>query len=281
MQIRAAAIARFGPGALNVGDPQAQLRRVFVPVWLLHRYQVEAAAKLLGGVDFAYAVAGDGTGTAHPVPAGDQRRALDALLATLTPAALTVPAPLLANLSAGWSGDNDRQTDIEVMPTAGGPVFDPLAAAEVGAMVTLTVLVAPNRLNRLEIQNQANPASPAAHELIDRLLAQVFGFAGLDPGTAAVQRRIATTTALALARDQRDPALSATVALALSERLHRLAASLAAAPAGTAQGDWSRGLGRLLGDREALDRALTDQRRLPRIPPGMPIGAEGEDWPGL
>ena len=45
--------------------------------------------------------------------------------------------------------------------------------------------------------------------------------------------------------------------------------------------DWSRGLGRLLGDREALTAALADQRRLPHIPPGMPIGAEGEDWPAL
>ena len=276
MTVRAAAIARFGPAALPAGEPQAQLRRAFVPIWLLHRYQVEAAAKLLGGVDFTYAVVGDGHGEAHAVPAAAQRRALDALLATLSPAALTVPAPLLANLSAGWSGDNDRQTDIELMPLAGGPIFDPLAASEVGAMVTLTDLLAPQRLNRLEIQHQADPASPSAEEAIDRLLERVFAFAGLDASAATVQRRIATTSALALARLQRDPALSPTIALALSERLARLSGQLAR---GT--DDWSRGLGRLLGDREALTAALADQRRLPHIPPGMPIGAEGEDWPGL
>jgi hypothetical protein len=212
----------------------------------------------------------------RPVPAAAQRRALAALLATLSPQALTVPPPLLAWLSAGWSGDGDRQTEIEVMPAAGGPVFDPLAASEVGAMVTLTDLLAPQRLNRLEIQHQADPASPSAAEAIDALLARVFAFTGLDPAAAAVQRRIATTTALALARVQRDGSLSPTIALALSERLARLAATLSRAP-----DDWSRGLGRLLGDRDALTAALADQRRLPRIPPGMPIGAEGEDWPGL
>jgi hypothetical protein len=142
--------------------------------------------------------------------------------------------------------------------------------------VTLTDLLAPLRLNRLEIQHQADPSSPAAGEAIDLLIARVFAFAGLDPSAATVQRRVATTTALALARLQRDGALSPTIALALSERLSRLAAQLARAP-----DDWSRGLGRLLGDREALTAALADQRRLPRIPPGMPIGAEGEDWPGL
>src|SRR6185436_10646844 len=136
----------------------------------------------------------------------------------------TVPPRLLASLSVGWSGDNDRQTDIEVMPAAGGPVFDPLAASEIGAMVTLTDLLAPQRLNRLEIQNQADPSSPAPAEVIDRLIDRAFAPSGFATSGAAVQRRIATTTALALARLQRDPALSPTIAMALSERLNRLAA---------------------------------------------------------
>jgi len=271
MAVRAAAVARFGPGALNPGEPQAQLRRSFVPIWLIHRYQVEAAAKLLGGVDFSYALAGDGHGEAHPVAPAAQRRALDALLDTLSPAALTVPPALLANLSAGWSGDGDRQTEIETMPTAGGPVFDPLAASEVAAMVTLTDLLAPERLNRLELLNPGDPGQPRPEHVFAGLIERA-----LRPAGEPVQRRIATTIILALARVQRDSALSPTIALALSDRLARLAAQL-----GASNAEWSRGLGRLLGDREALAAALADQRRLPRIPPGMPIGAEGEDWPGL
>jgi len=188
-----------------------------------------------------------------------------------------VPSALLPRLSGGWSGNNDRQTEIEIMATAGGPVFDPLAATETGAALTLASLLVPERLNRLEIQHQADAASPGAHELVDRLIERTFEFAGLDESQAAVQRRIATTTALALARVQREPGLSPTLALALSERLNRLAARLARAPRAGLQADWSRGLARLLDDREALDQAIADRRRLPRIPPGMPIGAEG-DW---
>lgn len=282
MAVRTAALQRFGPAALHPGDPQSQLRRVFVPIWLIDRYQIEAAAKMLGGVHFTYAVIGDDHGEARAVPAADQRRALDALLDTLAPDRLTVPPALLPQLSAGWAGDRDRQTDIELIPTAGGPVFDPLAATETGAAVTLTDLVAPTRLNRLEIQSQADPAFPSAHEVIDRLIERTFAFDRLGESQAAVQRRIATTTALALARAQRDPALSPTIALALSDRLQRLAASLARTTGTGVQADWSRGLARLLGDREALAAAVADQRRLPTIPPGMPIGgAEGEDWPGL
>lgn len=271
MEVRQVAVQRFGPAALKAGDPQYQLRRAFVPVWLLHRYQVEATAKLLGGVDFTYAVNGDGTGDAKPVSPDRQRAALDALLDTLSPAALTVPATLMPNLSAGWSGEGDRQTEIEVIRTAGGPVFDPLSATETAAAMTLIDLIAPNRLNRLEIQNQADPASPSAHEVVDRLIDRAFA-SPRDEGAAAVQRRVATTVALALARTQRDGALSPTIALALSERLNRLGTSLAATKGSGVQADWSRGLGRLLLDREALTAALADQRRLPKVPPGMPIG---------
>jgi hypothetical protein len=272
MAVRAAAVARFGPEALPDGEPLSDLRRSFVPIWLLHRYQVEAAAKVLGGVDFAYSVKGDGREDMRAVPAAEQRRALAALLATLKREALTVPPALLPRLSAGWPGSGDRQQEIEIFPTAGGPVFDPLAATELAAAVTLTDLLAPERLDRLEIQNQADPASPGAVETVDALLAQILSFGGLSAPQAAVQRRIATTAILAIARVQRDPSLSPTIALALSDRLARVARQLGAASGDSAGDAWSRGLARLLGDREALDKAIADPRRLQRIPPGMPIG---------
>ncbi|HET9426939.1 MAG TPA: zinc-dependent metalloprotease [Allosphingosinicella sp.] len=281
MEVRAAAVAGFGPGAISAGEPLSGLRRAFVPIWLLHRYQLAAAAKLVGGLDYSYAVAGDATGRASPVPPAAQRQAIDALIDTLSPEALTVPAGLVPHLSAGWSGNNDRQTEIEIFPTAGGPVFDPLAATEIGAMVTLAELLAPERLNRLELQNQAEDSSPGAHELVDALIERVFAFNGLNSSTAAVKRRIATTTALAMARAQRDPTLSPTLSLTLSERIRRLADDLSGPSGNTMHSDWSRGLGRLLNDDEALQRVLGDQRRLPRIPPGMPIGAGEGEGPGF
>lgn len=270
MEVRRVAVSRFGPAAIGAGQPLSQLRRSFVPIWLLHRYQVEAAAKLLGGVQFAYALNGDGTERAEPVSAGAQRDALDALLDTLSPQALSVPANVTPYLSSGYSGNTDRQTSIELMDMAGEPIFDPLAATEVGAVVTLTDLLAPGRLNRLEIQNQADPALIGAHETIDALIDRTFGFSGRE-GDAGVRRRIATTTALALARAQRDDALSPTVALALDERLHDLADDLDGRGSDV-QSQWGRGLARLLRDREALDAAIADEGRLPRVPPGMPIG---------
>ena len=276
MEVRRAAVSRFGPQALYPGEPVSHLRRKFVPIWLLHRYQVEAAAKLVGGVDFSYAVNGDGHEQARPVALDRQRRALDALLATLSPDALAIPPGLLPYLSAGWSGEADRQEVIEIFRTAGGPIFDPLIASEVAAAQTLNNLLVPERLNRLELQAQADPEHLTAQDVFERLIDRALRTPSRD-ADQALQRRTATTIVLALARVQRDPALSPTIALALSDRLARLARQLDRTGGGGTQSEWSRGLGRLLGDREALQAALAEQRRIPQIPPGMPIGGgEGE-----
>ncbi|WP_233281518.1 zinc-dependent metalloprotease [Sphingomonas changnyeongensis] len=173
MTVRRAAIARFGPAALAPDEPAANLRRKFVPVWLLHRYQVEAAGKLLGGVESGYAVGAEAAGQGRPVAGAAQHKALAALLATLDPAALDVPEALIPALSAGWSGDGDRQFDIEVMRTPGGTVFDPLVAADVAAQVTLGALLAPERLARMADQHRRDPAIPGVGELAERLIGLV------------------------------------------------------------------------------------------------------------
>lgn len=273
MQVRQAAVTRFGPDALYPDEPVANLRRKFVPIWLLHRYQLEAAAKLIGGVDFAYALNGDGRERSPYVPLDRQRRALDALFATLEPGALEVPRPLLPYLSSGWSGGPDRQETIEIFRTAGGPVFDPLAASEVAAQLTLSNLLVPERLNRLEIQSQAQEEWLTPADIFERLIGSATR---VDVPNQALQRRIGTQIVLALARVQRDPALSPAVALALSERLQRLGAELQRTGGGGAQNEWARGLGRLLTDREALIAALGEPARAIRIPPGMPIGGAGD-----
>lgn len=266
MEVRRVAVARFGTGALPNSEQLADLRRAFVPIWLLDRYQIEAAAKSVGGVDFPYATNGEGV-SAQAVSGTRQWAALYALLDTMTPEELSVPPRLLPLLSGGFGGDADRQTDIEIIPTAGGPIFDPLKASEVGAVQTLNALLAPERLDRLEAQHSSDPAVPSPEQLFGLLLARTMG-----QSTGDVGRRIATTTVLALARVQRDRALSPTIAFQLAGRLDRLADELQRAR-GPAQ-DWGRGLAALLKDRQALDKALDDPSRLPRVPPGMPIGTD-------
>src|ERR1700678_2981808 len=93
--VRAAALQHFGPNAIPVGTPMSQLADVLVPLYLMHRYQTEAAAKEIGGLDYRYALRGDGQEVTAIVSPADQRKALTAVLRTLSPETLTLPEPLL------------------------------------------------------------------------------------------------------------------------------------------------------------------------------------------
>ncbi|WP_294392063.1 zinc-dependent metalloprotease [uncultured Sphingomonas sp.] len=275
MDVRRIALARFGTAVLHPGEPLSNLRRKFVPIWLFHRYQVEATGKLIGGVNYTYAVAGDGSPTPTAVPQAEQDAALDAMLATLSADALTVPAALSLQLSSGVNGPADPQFDTEVFDTAGAAVFDPLVAADVAAQVTLDSLLAPARLTRVYLQHARNPSLLGLDTLLDRLIA-----ATVERRRDAVERRIATRTILTIAATARNPATSIDVAALLGGRLDRLAARLATAKGDGEDAAWSRTMAALLRDDGRLSREIgKGARPEPAIPPGMPIGGES-NWFG-
>src|SRR2546427_13227588 len=85
MQVRGTALKRFGEDNIREGAPLATLEDVLVPLYMLHRYQVEAASKLVGGMDYTFALRGDGQTPTQIVAPAEQRRALAAVLATLKP----------------------------------------------------------------------------------------------------------------------------------------------------------------------------------------------------
>lgn len=276
MKVRTAALANFGLNALTPGEPMADLRRRFVPIWLLHRYQLVAAAKAIGGVDFAYSVAGGPREASPPVPPSAQRAALDAVLTTLSPAALTVPPRLLPLLSSARNGTDNRQYDIEIFQTAGGPVFDPLVAADVAAQMSLDALLAPKRLARVSLQHAADAKALGVDELVDKLIA-----ATIDTREGALGRRIAYRTVATLARTARAKATPPDVAAQIDERLHQLGTRLAAVSGTGEDAAWAHSLARLLATEEGIDRLLKDQPPAPTIPPGMPIGSGEPEWMDL
>ena len=275
MQVRRVAIDGFSTEALRPGEAVAGLRRKYVPIYLLHRYQTEAALKLVGGVDYAYAVKGDPpSGSALPAPV--QRDALDALLTTLQPAELDTPERLVAPLSAAWSGAPDRQFTIEVFDSAGGSVFDPLVAAETAAGLTLDGLTAADRLDRLVDQNRRDPAQLGLAEMLDQLTGAAFPAAPAPGRLAEVQRRVQMRLVVDYAQAARDPAVSPAAAALLEAQLSALAVRLKAANgADPAERAHRARLVMLLTDRKELQRLLDRPKLKPAVPPGMPIGADG------
>lgn len=273
MRVRRIALDRFGLDALPDRAAVNDLRRRLVPIYLYHRYQVDAVAKLVGGLDYGYPVKGDGREAAMPVPPETQRAALAALVGTLKPSELDLPEPLLALLAAQQSGDGDPQHDIEVFAGRQGQVFDPGSAVEAGADITLAALFAPQRLNRLIDAGRRDPAAMGLGETVDAVTNAVFAPASGRLGEPA--RRVQARTALTLAGLLRGGGLSGTSAAVIDERLTALATRLkASAAADPVQRAHDRWLGTVLTDRERLDQLLAADRFETPNPPGSPIGAE-------
>jgi len=166
MRIRAAALARFGENAIPLGKPLADLEDTLVPLYLMHRYQTEAAIKIIGGLDYRYQLRGDGQMNAEIVAADEQRKALRAVVKTLSAETLTLPESLLKLFPPRPPGFARTR---ESLPAQTGPTFDPIAAAESAADLTLAVLFDHERAARL-VEYHARANAPSLAEVIDAAL---------------------------------------------------------------------------------------------------------------
>jgi len=167
MQVRGAALKRFGENNIREGAPLATLEDVLVPLYMLHRYQVEAASKLVGGMDYTFALRGDGQTPTQIVAPAEQRRALAAVLATLKPDVLALPEPLL-KIIPPRPPDYERGREHFKIHTS--PAFDALAPAEAAAQHTLQFLFNPERAARLVEFHARNAENPDLDEVLDAVL---------------------------------------------------------------------------------------------------------------
>src|SRR5882762_943523 len=167
MQVRGAALKRFGENNIREGAPLATLEDVLVPLYMFHRYQVEAASKLVGGIDYTFALRGDGQTATQIVAAAEQKRALMAVLATLKPEALELPETLLKMIPPR---PPEYERGREHFKIRTYPAFDALAPAEAAAQHTLQFLFNPERAERLVEFHARDNANPGLDEVFDAVL---------------------------------------------------------------------------------------------------------------
>ncbi len=245
-----------------------------VPLYLLHRYQTEAAAKMIGGLDYRYALRGDGEMVTRIVAAADQRRALDAVLVTLEARTLTLPEPLLEILPPRPPGYPRTR---ESFAAQTGLTFDPIAAAESSADLTLALLLDPERAARLEEYHARDAANPGLRDLLGALLGKTWNAPEPAGLAGAVQRAVDMRALEALLGLAADPHASAAVRAEAGAALEHLAQDLAAETAGTPEmRDLRRSAIARIGE---FERHPAEFKRAPPVeaPPGMPIG---EDYDG-
>jgi len=148
--LRDQVLKRMGKNSLGEGRPYSDLEKILVPVYLMHRYQVEGAAKVLGGLDYQYSTKADAsTRDFKVITVKEQKRALTALLKTMDKNFLSIPDNIIKAIPPPAYG---HSRDRETFTGYTGVQFDPLAAAEASANNTLQFLLHPQRLARINLQ---------------------------------------------------------------------------------------------------------------------------------
>lgn len=271
LKVRSTVLHGFSERKIPVGAPMATLEEVLVPMYLLHRYQVEAAAKLVGGVHYTYALRGDGQVPLAVVPAKEQMRALDACIETLKPAVLALPQRLLSLIPPRPFGydKNERET----FQGYTGLTFDPVAPAETAAAFTLGFLFHPERAARLEQQHALDPQQLSFTALAQRVLNATLWAPKEKAYPGQVQQAISYQVVLHLAKLAANhtaaPMVRAAALQLLADVQERLKKEVG-------QGSGQRGFYLLLQSHLSGGKPMPESLSLPGalpIPDGAPIGS--------
>jgi len=167
LEVRKQAISNFSEDNIKTGEPYSVLEDVFVPLYFLHRYQIEAASKVIGGLDYNYKVKGDGQRSVGSVTKKSQEAALQAMLKTLEPDVLAIPEDkleLFPPRSIGYSRTR------ESFKGKTGVAFDPYGVAETAASATLGLLLHHERANRLVQQKSLDDDQLGFEDVVESLL---------------------------------------------------------------------------------------------------------------
>ncbi|MEC8966797.1 MAG: zinc-dependent metalloprotease [Pseudomonadota bacterium] len=153
-QVRELALANLGLDTLSPNSSLSSLENALVPIYLLHRYQLEAVAKQVGGLVYEYERKGDYTkaqGQQFVAPAV-QQRAMQQLITATTADYLTIPESVLALIPPTAYGDDITR---EHFKGKMGLMLDPVSAAASASNFAFELLLHPERLNRLEWQTRS------------------------------------------------------------------------------------------------------------------------------
>jgi hypothetical protein len=276
MEVRRIALSQFGLANVPNGTPLSLLEAKLLPLYLHHRYQLQAAVKSIGGLYYTYAVKTEG-GTSPAevqqiVPAARQRDALAAVLDTIKVEELAVPPRILALLpprAFGYEGGTQ-----ELFAKRTDPAFDPVAAATISADLAVSALLERRRAARLMQYHSLDSANPDFRDVAGELVARTWHAPRPDDAyLAAIQRAVQSLVVTRLMDLAADADASTQVRAVAVAHLRALLEETAPTSRDEATEIHRR------ATREEIERFLArpaePRRRTPPppTPPGDPIGA--------
>ncbi|WP_225035787.1 zinc-dependent metalloprotease [Winogradskyella sp. SM1960] len=187
LKLREQAIKNFSVDNIKSYEPYSVLEDVFVPLYFYHRFQVEAATKVIGGLDYNYAVKNDDQLTTKSVAVNMQKQTLDAVMKTLEAETLAIPKEKLSLFPPRAFGYNRSR---ESFKGKTGVAFDPLSAANTASDMTLKYLLHPQRANRLILQKSLDENQLGLEDVVNQVLKNSFDKTHKDPYLVEIQQQI-------------------------------------------------------------------------------------------
>jgi len=288
MEVRRIALSRFGERNIAPGRPLAFLQEVLVPLYLHHRYELDHALKAVGGLDYTYALRGDGQAPARPVDGDRQRAALAAVLDTVSPEFLDLPDPVIALLLPRPAGSNPNE---EMFRGQSDPAFDPLGAAATAADLAIDGLLQPERAARLVDFHRRDPKLPGLEDMLGALVAKTFADepAGSPPRQAELRRVTQGVVMRRLIGLADNPKTSESVRARVEGTLRELRSRLDGAAQAVASDSSNPEMAHRAHVAAEIARYLDRPDRgepakrpgPPQVPPGQPIGSSSASSEGL
>jgi hypothetical protein len=265
MKIREKALAQFGENNILTGTPMAMLEDVLVPVYLFHRYQLEAVTKQVGGMKYSYALKGDGQLVTQALTKQEQLNALDAVISCMDPKFLLLPEKIIKLIPPRPAGYEYTK---ELFKRRTGLSLDPLTVAENAADMPLSFLFNPERLNRM-VQYQAENNGLGVDEMISVIMDKTWRaspLTGMEGLILQQNKQLLLTYLLGVSLNEETSfATNAAVMKGLDDIKNIATKQMAGANAAAK--------GYLLLTLERITNRLTGKPYIPEpAPPGSPIG---------
>lgn len=265
MKVRARALSEFGEKNIRPGTSMSFLEDVLVPIYLYHRYQSEATTKLIGGLNYTYALRGDGQLVTAPISKSQQLEALDALILTITPEFLEVPENIIKLIPPRPAGYEFTR---ELFKKRTGLGFDALAPAETAADLPFSFLLQSERANRM-VQYETQ-GGLGLGEMIEKLLLSTWKLPrkkGMQQLIQQQTEQVLLTYLLALSVDE---TASFAVKGVVQKSLNDLKAFIEEQKKGSQDQVYLSHLALAVERMKSPDKARPTQHAV--MPPGAPIG---------
>lgn len=171
LAVRKMAMARFSLDNIKDGQPYSVLEDVFVPVYFYHRYQTEAVTKMVGGMDYSYAVKNNQQENTAFLSPEVQREALQEVLRTIDVKEMAIPVSLLELFPPRAMGFGRNR---ETFKSNLGLAFDPYGAVATASHFTISLLLHPDRVNRLVVQKSLDEEQLGLNDVLDEIINDSF-----------------------------------------------------------------------------------------------------------